>query len=168
MENNALQFKKGASMFVSFHDSSVIRQIVKSIMSAPEMFCGMTVTDVKIEDAPQVAERELFWCASPIFIKRILADGSIKHYNYNDDEAGQYMTDTLLTKMKEAGMEDDTLEIRFDTSYSRKRVKLVRYHGIGNKASLCPIIIKGKEESKLFAWNVGIGSCTGIGFGAIY
>jgi CRISPR/Cas system endoribonuclease Cas6 (RAMP superfamily) len=31
----------------------------------------------------------------------------------------------------------------------------------------CPIIIKGKPETKLFAWNVGLGNSTGIGFGAI-
>lgn len=165
---NALHFKQGASLFVSFHDSSVIRRIVKSIMSAPEMFCGMTVTDVKIEDDPQMEGREVFWCASPIFIKRRLADGSIKQYNYNDEEAGKYMKETLLAKMKVTGMEDASLEISFVTSYPKKRLKLIRYHGIGNKASLCPIIIKGKTETKLFAWNVGIGSCTGIGFGAIY
>lgn len=70
--------------------------------------------------------------------------------------------------MREAGLEDDTLDIRFDTSYNKKKLKLVRYHGIGNKASICPVIIKAKPETKLFAWNVGLGNSTGIGFGAIY
>jgi CRISPR/Cas system endoribonuclease Cas6 (RAMP superfamily) len=30
------------------------------------------------------------------------------------------------------------------------------------------VIIEGKPETKLFAWDVGIGNSTGIGFGAIY
>ena len=71
--------------------------------------------------------------------------------------------------MREAGLEEDeTLDIKFDTSYNRKRFKLIHYRGIGNKANLCPVIIKAKPETKLFAWTVGIGNCTGIGFGAIY
>ena len=71
--------------------------------------------------------------------------------------------------MKEAGLEEDEkLDISFDLSYSKKKLKLVRYHGIGNKASLCPVVIKGKPETKQFIWNVGVGNCTGIGFGAIY
>ena len=71
--------------------------------------------------------------------------------------------------MRQAGLSDDeTLDIHFDLSYSKKKIKLVRYHNIGNKVSLCPIRIKGKAETKLFAWNVGIGNSTGIGFGSIY
>ena len=77
--------------------------------------------------------------------------------------------ETLLSKMREAGLEEDkTLDIKFDLSYPGKKLKLVRYHGIGNKASFCPVIIKAKPETKRFAWNVGIGNCTGIGFGAIH
>lgn len=53
-------------------------------------------------------------------------------------------------------------------AYSGKRIKLMTYKGIKNKASMCPVIIKGTLQSKQFAWNVGIGNSTGIGFGAIY
>lgn len=102
-------------------------------------------------------------------IKRRLDDGSIKQYNFNHEQANQYLKETLLSKMKEAGLEEDeTLDICFDLSYTKKKLKLVRYHGIGNKASLCPVVIKGKPETKQFIWNVGVGNCTGIGFGAIY
>lgn len=103
------------------------------------------------------------------FINLNKDDGSIKQYNFNHAQANQYLKDTLLSKMKEAGLEEDeTLDICFDLSYSKKKLKLVRYHGIGNKASLCPVVIKGKPETKQFIWNVGVGNCTGIGFGAIY
>lgn len=155
-------------MFISFYDEQIVKQIVKTILEEPEMFCGLTVTDITIDNDPQLNDRELFYCASPIFIKRKLADGSIRQFNYEDAESGQYLKETLLSKMREAGLEDESLDIQFDTSFSKKKLKLVRYHGIGNKASLCPIIIKAKPETKFFAWNVGIGNCTGIGFGAIY
>lgn len=168
MMDNALDFKDGASFFISFYDEAIIKKIIKTILDAPEMFCGLTVTDITIDKEPQLSEREIFMCASPILIKRKLGNGEIKHYNFTNEKANSFLRETLLSKMKEAGLEDDSLDIRFDLSYKNRKTKLVRYHGIGNKANFCPVIIKAKPETKLFAWNVGIGNCTGIGFGAIY
>ena len=165
---NALDFSNGASLFISFYDEKFIKQIIKTILDAPEMFCGLTVTDIMIDEEPDLENRERFDCASPIFIKRKIEDGTIKQYNFNDQEANSLLKETLLSKMKEVGLNDETLEIKFDTSFDKKKLKFVRYHDIGNKASFCPVIIKAKPETKLFAWNVGIGNCTGIGFGAIY
>ena len=165
---NALVFSNGASLFISFYDEHIIKQIIKTILDDPEMFCGLTVTDIMIDDEPDLENRERFDCASPIFIKRKIEDGTIKQYNFNDQEANSLLKETLLSKMKEVGLNDETLEIKFDTSFDKKKLKFIRYHDIGNKASFCPVIIKAKPETKLFAWNVGIGNCTGIGFGAIY
>ena len=167
--DDTLQFSDGASMFISFHDEQFIKQIIRTILDDPEMFCGMRVVAVNIVKDPDFTDCNYFLCASPIFIKRKLSDGTTKQYSFNDDEANLLMKETLVSKMQEAGMPmDDTLDIRFDMTYAKKRTKLVRYHGIGNKANLCPVFIQGNPETKLFAWNVGIGNCTGIGFGAIY
>lgn len=169
VRNNHLEFKNGSSMFLSFYDVNAIKQIIRSILDSPEMFCGMEVYEVNMVSDPDMTSRTTFSCASPIFIKRRMEDGNLKHFTFNDIESSELLKQSLLTKMRLAGMEEDeTLEIHFDTSYPKKRIKLVHYHGIGNKASLCPVIIKGKPETKLFAWNVGIGNCSGIGFGAIF
>ena len=169
MKANALSFPNGATMFLSFYDDDTMKQVVRTILDDPQMFCGMSVVNITIDDVPLLEDRETFYCASPIFIKRKLENGSTKQYTYEDEQSGLLLKETLLSKMREAGLEEDeTLEIRFDTSYNRKKFKLVRYHGIGNKASLCPVVIKARPETKLFAWNVGLGNCTGIGFGAIY
>ena len=165
---DALCFELGASLFLSFHDEQVMKTIIAHVLDAPEMFCGLRVTNITLVDDPDLSECEYFHCASPIFIKRRLADGTTKQYDYNDAESGTLMTETLRAKMRKAGLpDDDTLDIQFDRTYAKKRTKLVHYHNIGNKASICPVLIKGRPETKLFAWNVGIGSCTGIGFGAI-
>ncbi len=167
--DDALKFSLGATMFISFYDESIIKVIIRTILKNPEMFCGMFVTDITIDSEPQFSERDLYYCASPIFIKRKLTDGSIKQYNFNHEQANKYLKDTILSKMQKAGLEEDeTLDIKFDLSYSKKKLKLVHYHGVGNKASLCPVVIKGKPKTKQFIWNVGVGNCTGIGFGAIY
>ncbi len=165
----ALSFPKGATFFISFYDDSVIKTIIQAILNEPAMFCGMTVSDVTLADYPDFDHRDYFYCGSPIFIKRTMADGSIKQYNYLDAEAGLLLTETLKSKMRRAGLDEDkTLGIHFDTSFDKKKLKLVRYHGINNKASMCPVVITGKAETKRFAWDVGIGNCTGIGMGSIY
>jgi CRISPR-associated endoribonuclease Cas6 len=69
--------------------------------------------------------------------------------------------------MKLAGIEDNGLSIKFDTDYPRASTKMLNYNGIKNRASWCPVFIEGEPETKLFAWNVGLGNSTGIGFGAI-
>ena len=168
-EGDALSFPKGASFFISFYDADILRRMICSIRNLPAVFCGMYVTDITIEDDPDLSSRDEFYCGSPIFIKRRLGTGEIKQYIYDDEHTGDLMKETLVSKMRAAGLvEDPTLDIRFDTSASGKKTKLVRYHGISNRASICPVIINGKPGTKLFAWNVGIGSCTGIGFGSIY
>lgn len=169
VKNGILSFPYGARFFISFYDSDVVKNIIRTILDDPAMFCGMEVADISLTEAPNFTERDLYYCGSPILIKRRTENGSYRQFNYMDAESGLYMKETLLSKMREAGMqEDDTLDIRFDTSYKGKKLKLVHYHDIGNKASLCPVIIHGKPETKQFAWEVGIGNSTGIGFGAIY
>ena len=59
--------------------------------------------------------------------------------------------------MEEAGLpEDETLKIEFDLNYPQKQVKMVTIHGVRSKASMCPVIIHGSPQSKLFAWTVGL------------
>lgn len=65
--SNALNFPKGATMFLSFHDDNVMRKIIKTILDDPQMFCGMSVKDITIDDTPSLESQELFYCASPIF-----------------------------------------------------------------------------------------------------
>lgn len=167
--DNALEFKKGATFFLNFYDGNIVKDIINSILSDPAMFCGLVVTDIQIDDDPDLSERDLFYCASPILIKRRIEGGKTKQISFDAPEASQYLKETLINKMRQAGLDtDESLDICFDLSYNKKKQKLVRYHGIGNKANICPVIIKGKPETKLFAWNVGIGNSTGIGFGAIY
>ncbi|NPD82150.1 CRISPR-associated endoribonuclease Cas6 [Prevotella sp. PINT] len=169
MQDGGLVFPGGAKFFISFYDEDVIRDIVRSILNEPDMFCGMTVCDVSIVSDPDLSGKELFYLASPVFIHQQEEDGRYKHYTYNDERSSELMTETLRRKMKVAGLPDDPdFSVEFDMAYSGKRIKLMTYKGIKNKASMCPVIIKGTLQSKQFAWNVGIGNSTGIGFGAIY
>lgn len=166
---NGFDFPEGSKWFISFYDDSILKRIISSILKDPMMFCGMRVEDVSIENTPDLSSRDLFYLASPIFIKHYRDDGKIKHYTYDDLISGELMKATLLHKMKAAGLPiDESLKIYFDQNYVNKKIKYIDYRGVRNKANMCPVYIKGKPETKAFAWNVGIGNSTGIGFGAIY
>lgn len=169
-EGNGLNFRNGSSWFICFHDQKFVRKIVASILKDPDMFHGMKIRDIQIEPQQKWENSEYsFRIASPILIKRNIAFSNIKFYTYEDAESEELMTETLKYKMYDAGLpEDQSLCVKFDMSYYNKKIKLVDIHGIKNKCSMCPIIIKGKSDSIAFARNVGIGNSTGSGFGSIY
>ena len=70
-DGNKLAFTKGAKWFISFYDERRIKQIVRNILDSPGMFSGMSVSDVVIEETPDLSKRNLFYLGSPIFIKKI-------------------------------------------------------------------------------------------------
>ena len=163
-----LSCPKGAKWFISLHDFKRAMEVLSIIRIKPEMFCGIVAEEVIIEETPDFTNRELFFLGSPVLIKRS-ENGKTTEYGYENPESGKLLAETLQTKMKKAGIpDDDALQIEFDLSYEKKKKKLVWYDGISSKANICPVIIHGTNETKQFAWNVGLGNCTGIGFGSIY
>jgi CRISPR-associated endoribonuclease Cas6 len=163
-----LNYPNGAKFFISFYDDKYLKQVVKSIMNDAEMCYGMQVTDVTIEENPDLTDRSRFGCASPIFIRRFEKDEDT-HYTFDNKDAGKFLKETLLHKMEIAGLpKDESLKIDFDRSAPNAKTKIIAYREIRNRVNLCPVVIEGKPETKLFAWQVGLGNSTGIGFGAIY
>ncbi|MEN6570206.1 MAG: CRISPR-associated endoribonuclease Cas6 [Rikenellaceae bacterium] len=161
-----LLFEHATSFFFSSHNSDLIKKIISGIQSDATMFNDLVVSDIILQEDPELTDRELFFVASPIFIKRKVGD-KFDHIIYNDPRANACLKETLLSKMAIAGITDESFDIRFDTGYSKAKTKKITYNGVQNRASWCPVIIKGSPETKLFAWNVGLGNSTGIGFGAI-
>ena len=91
------------------------------------------------------------------------------YYTFKDEKVGTLLEEKLLHKMELADIpKDESQKIKFDLSYPNAKTKIINYKGINNRVNICPVIIEGKPETKMFAWDVGIGNSTGIGFGAIY
>ncbi len=163
---NGIKIKNGSYFTLNFYDTNLVKTVVKSILDEPEMFAGSRVLDVCLEDTPQFTEKEKFFLSSPVLVKRRDNDKET-HYTYLDDEVNTYMTETLKAKAEIAGLNTENLKVFFDKSYHSPKIKIISYKGIQNKVSICPVIIEGTPEIIAFAWNVGIGNSTGIGFGAL-
>ncbi|GAB3988945.1 CRISPR-associated endoribonuclease Cas6 [Spirosoma daeguense] len=161
-----LNFPKGASFFISSFDDDLIRKLIRGIQQDPTINFGLVVQDVILQETPDFGPQAYFRVASPVLAKRKVGDEE-KHYLYNEAETDDLLTQTLQTKLKEAGLPNEDVYVRFDRGYPFAKTKKVNYKRIGNKASLCPVIVEGSPEQVAFAWNVGIGNSTGIGFGAL-
>lgn len=164
-----LRFPKGADWHLSALDGDFLARSIHGILSKPELRWGMRVEQCQLATPPVFTDGEeaRFLCASPIFIKRSIDRTSDKHYLYTDPESDALLTQTLQHKLRAAGMDDSGVEVRFDRSYPKARTQKVMYGPIGNMANYCPVLIKGAAEQLAFAWTVGMGSSTGIGFGAL-
>ncbi len=161
-----VKFYQEPKWFVSIYDKEMFKKLINGIIENPELAWGLRVKDFFVQPEPDFSYQEVFLASSPIFIKRTI-DKMQKHYLYNEPETAQLLKETLIHKMQKVGLNDENLEIYFDTKFNNPKTAKITYRGIENRANVCPVIIKGKPETKAFAWNVGVGNSTGIGFGAI-
>ena len=173
-----LEFPSGAKWFVSFYEDQYAEKLLNGALNDPEMFCGMSVTRIEQQTTPDFGTKYRFKVASPVFVKgKQPTNGSpAHHYLYNESEADELMTKTLLHKMDVANQEvgethftetDKQVKVSFDREFQSPKIKLVRIKNIDHKTSICPVIIEGTPEAVRFAWNVGIGNGTGTCFGSL-
>lgn len=163
-----LDFQNGASWFISCHEPDMLKKIITGIQEFPEIAFGLAVSEIFIERDKTFHQSEnRFLLGSPVLVKRYLGENNVKHYSFEDEETRLLLKETLLRKMNKAGIIDESLSIYFDKNYHSPKTKLVDYKGIKNKANMCPIIIEANPETLTFAWNVGVGNSTGIGFGSL-
>lgn len=161
-----LSFEDGAYFFISIHDRQLFKRVFYGIRESLEIAFGLNVSELTIQEDPVFEREHKFVAASPVFIKRKI-DGKEKHYEYNKEESSLLLTETLKNKLRKANLDDAGVSVQFDLNYCNPKTKVIYYNKIGNKVNICPVIIRGKPEQILFAWNVGVGNSTGIGFGAI-
>ncbi|SHN04270.1 CRISPR-associated endoribonuclease Cas6 [Cyclobacterium lianum] len=166
MVKGGLKFKHGSEWSLSAYHSSLLKTLVINIKEDPKINFGMGVEDIVIMKDPPFENKQKFFLNSPVFIKRNQGD-RIHYYLFNDSESDELMTRTLQTKLKKADLDSEGVRVSFDRSYHSPKTKMIDYNEISCRASMCPVFIEGSQEQVAFAWNVGIGNSTGIGFGAL-
>lgn len=162
---DGLNFPEGGTFFVSSPEIQLIKRLIDGMRDKPEIAFGMHIRELILRPTPQFSGRERFHLQSPVLIKREI-ENTVQFFFPEDSSSDQYLTETMKHKMRLAGIEEP-IHMQFDPNYLHPRKKLIDYKGIKNKGTLCPVIIEGSPEAIGFAWDVGIGNSTGIGFGAI-
>ena len=173
-----LEFPHGAKWFVSFFEDEYAEKLVNGALHQPEMFCGMRVERIEQQTAPDFGTKYKFKVASPVFVKGKQPENGKQphHYLFNEPEADEILTKTLVHKMDAANNQsseprftdaDKQVKVGFDREFANPKIKLVRIKDIDHKTSICPVIVEGTPEAVRFAWNVGIGNSTGSCFGSL-
>ncbi len=161
-----LECRYGATWTISAHDKSLIKEIMSGIMNDPEVCFGMSVKEVVLQETPEFTNTERFVLGSPVLLKKRIDDHKQqKHFTFKEPEANEILTQVLKNKLLKANLDSDNLKVYFDKSFINAKTKIVHYKNIQNNANICPIIIEGSPEQIAFAWNVGVGHSTGVGFG---
>lgn len=165
---NGFKFDQNGHYFISAHNEAIIKSLIEGIRNDSFIGNGLFVKEISIiPDLEEVGlEEKLFYSASPILVKRSEGEREI-HYHFDDPQSDALLTETLKYKLKLAGLQHENVSVEFDRSFPSAKTKLIYYKNIGNKANMCPVVIKGTTEQITFAWNVGVGNSTGIGFGAL-
>ena len=169
-KGGGLWYPHGASWHISAIDGDFLSRSIEGVLKDPEIRWGMRVTNAELLPFPDFGDGDetYFRCLSPILIKRELERGSTKHFIYTDPESDYLLTETMKHKLREAGMPSDGIELWFDHGYPKAKTQLVRYRNIDNRASYCPVFMRGSDLQRAFAWTVGLGNSTGVGFGAVW
>ncbi|MFK8057856.1 MAG: CRISPR-associated endoribonuclease Cas6 [Saprospiraceae bacterium] len=170
-----LDFEGGSTFFLSSQRDDILIGLMTNLLkpSMPNsdrdpkrVAWGMYVESVDMQREPAFGDTASFWAKSPVLVRKRREDGTKVHVLFDEKEADELLTQTLHTKMERAGLAPKG-SIRFDRSYAKAKSKLVTYKGVKSRASLCPVIVDGGPDVCAFAWNVGAGHSTGIGFGAL-
>ena len=162
-----LNFPQGSEFFISSPLPDLHQKTVQGIFNGQDIRWGMKVEEVRMKIPPVFGERERFVAQSPILIQRdIESEKHKKYFFYSDSQANAFLTETLKSKLKRAGLPED-VSVKFDSEYLNPYIKMIKYRDLNIKASMCPVIVEGDPRAVQFAWEVGIGNSTGIGFGAL-
>jgi CRISPR-associated endoribonuclease Cas6 len=166
--SKGLNFPQGAEWFLSFYDRNIIKNLVSGLLENPAVAWGMVVEELQVVNAPVFRQRATCLAASSILIKKYdPATQKVQHLLYYHPEADNILTHVMKRKLIAANLNPDGIHITFDKNYPNPTTKLIDINNIKNRTSICPVIITGTPEQLAFAWTVGIGHSTGVGFGAI-
>ncbi len=166
VRRKAFDFPGGSTFYISAPNAEFLSSLIAGVQEGWHLRWGMEVDRVTIQRTPDFGRERRFLVQSPILIKRKSGSGNQQYFFPKDKEASRYMTETMQHKLRKAGLTEE-VTVAFDPAYDNPKTKLVDYKGIKIKGSVCPVIVNGAPRAVQFAWEVGVGNSTGIGFGAL-
>ena len=166
-DKKGYEFRNGATFFISAPNEALLKDLISGIFKGAHIRWGMSVQEVRMRVTPEFGNYQRFLTQSPIFIKRSRPEAKGHQFFFpKDAEANGYLTETLQRKLTIAGLSTD-VSVVFDPDYRNPKTKMIQFNQIDLKATFCPVIVEGDAEAVRFAWDVGVGNSTGIGFGAL-
>lgn len=162
-----MDFPQGATFCISSPMKTLHQKVIAGIFDGQHIRWGMKVHEVNMRVTPDFGNSQRFVVDSPVLIKRYVREEERVRYFYpQDEESAALLTETMKSKLAKADMPTD-ISVAFDTSFPRPKMKKITFNKIDIKATFCPVIVEGDPRAVQFAWEVGVGNSTGIGFGCL-
>lgn len=166
-DKKGYDFRDGAEFFISSPLEGLHKSAVSGLFKDETIQWGMRVEEVRMRTTPDFGERQRFFAQSPIFIKKRREEDNGQQFVFpGDADANALMTATLQKKLGRAGLNCNA-SVAFDPEYQNPKTKKITFNKIDLIGTFCPVIVEGDPEAVRFAWDVGAGHSTGIGFGAL-
>jgi CRISPR-associated endoribonuclease Cas6 len=164
LHRNGLFYIYGAKLQISSYFPELIDDLLKGIKKDKLFIHGMKVEQTIVTDVPVFEKQKYdFKSYSPILLRKQVGDER-KYFTFKDSEANDRLTEIMHKKMSKVGLHGD-LVIKFDETSPVKKIKLMDIRGLKHPSSICGIIVEGEPELIRFAYTVGVGHSTGMGFG---
>jgi CRISPR-associated endoribonuclease Cas6 len=166
-KKEGLDFPHGATFCISSPMKTLHQKVITGIFEGQHIRWGMKVHEVNMRVTPDFGSSQRFVVQSPVLVKRYIKEEERMRYFYpQDPESSSLLTATMKSKLAKAEMPTD-ISVAFDTSFPRPKMKKIVFNKIDIKATFCPVIVEGDPRAVQFAWEVGVGNSTGIGFGCL-
>lgn len=165
-KDGVLNFPNGGYVFVSSDDSEFMVTLLKGLAAKQKnlyvldmKYKGMELCDFKVNE-----RFDLVRSISPILI----SDGK-KAVTFNDDNFFELVREKSIKKLIKCGYDEklvNTLEIN-PFHPEKYKTKMVEINGVKNIGSRVMFCISGDKTVRKALYELGIGKCTGFGFGAV-
>lgn len=166
-KDGAIAFPDGGYIQVSSDDEEFLNNLVNGLMmNFNEGLCVATLKyksfDVKAFE--MYNEYDIIRTISPLYISK---DG--KSLTYKDDNFIEVLTDKSRKKLIHGGVSEriaNTLKFKLFHSENAK-TKMIECGKQKNICNQVMLYVTGDKRARLKIYELGLGKCTGFGFGAI-
>lgn len=165
-KNGIINFPDGGYVFISSDDYEFIANVLKGLSSKQD---DLYVFDMKyqsmvIDDFSVNEKFDLVRAISPVIISE-----NGKFLTFKDEHFFKYLTSKSIKKLINCGYDEklaNTLSI--EPFHPEKfKTKMVEIKGKKNIASRVMFFVTGDKTIRKAIYELGIGKCTGFGFGAV-
>lgn len=175
-----IQFRSTLTWFVSSPVETFLSHFADTLLTQGCISIGqhhLKIIDVTIPRTPRYQSNMNFRCLSPIVMSAGREQNGVRrtHYCLHDDpELSELIRQNLLRKHQAIHArtpQDDSLTIRFDDSYIRRKqgrvTRLVDFKGIKIRGILCPFRVTGSLSLIQVGYECGFGDKNSAGFGMV-
>lgn len=136
-------------------------QFLNGIMKNENTLFGMHYDGFEFSDFEVSNYFDKVFLVSPLLLK--IKD---KKISVKDDNYLQLLKEHCIKKLAHNGIVDETFDIEIRNE-NKAKVKKIMVGDVFNICSMVSFIIKGKKETRLKLYNLGLGTSTGSGFGFV-